>query len=82
MKTGRYIYKLGKDEELTLEELQRFLVLHDKEVNKRLRPLWQAYMTDYKIFRQAAKPDWKPDNRIAVNFAKYIICFYELDKSL
>ncbi len=73
MKTGRYIYKLGSDEELTLTELQRFLVLHDKEVNKRLRPLWQAYMTDYKIFRQAAKPDWKPDNRIAVNFAKYIV---------
>ena len=73
MKTGRYIYKLGKDEELTMTELQRFLVLHDKEVNARLRPLWQAYMTDYRIFRQAAKPDWKPDNRIAVNFAKYIV---------
>lgn len=73
MKTGRYIYKLASDEELTLEELQRFLVLHDKEVNKRLRPLWQAYMTDYRIFRLPAKPDWKPDNRIAVNFAKYIV---------
>ena len=73
MKTGRYIYKLGRDEEMTLTELQRFLVLHDKEVYKRLRPLWQAYMTDYQIFRQKAKPDWKPDNRIAVNFAKYIV---------
>ena len=30
-------------------------------------------MTNYPIFYESAKPDWKPDNRIAVNFAKYIV---------
>lgn len=31
------------------------------------------YETEYPIFREAKKPKWKPDNRIAVNFAKYIV---------
>src|SRR5699024_742345 len=28
---------------------------------------------NYPIFYQEPKPNWKPDNRIAVNFAKYIV---------
>lgn len=32
-----------------------------------------AYQTDYPIFHKKPKPEWKPDNRIAVNFAKYIV---------
>ena len=35
--------------------------------------MMDAYMTEYLIFRQPAKPKYKPDNRIAVNFAKYIV---------
>jgi SPP1 family phage portal protein len=31
-----------------------------------------AYMTRYPIFELPPKPDYKPDKRIAVNFAKYI----------
>ena len=31
-----------------------------------------AYMTRYPIFDLPQKPDYKPDKRIAVNFAKYI----------
>ncbi|MEG0721261.1 MAG: phage portal protein, partial [Lachnospiraceae bacterium] len=32
-----------------------------------------AYKTNYPILFNQAKPMWKPDNRIAVNFAKYIV---------
>ena len=31
-----------------------------------------AYMTRYPIFGLPPKPEYKPDKRIAVNFAKYI----------
>ena len=38
----------------------------------RYKPLMDAYMTRYPIFGLPPKPEYKPDKRIAVNFAKYI----------
>lgn len=38
----------------------------------RFKPLKEAYMTDYPIFKKTKYDDLKPDKRIAVNFAKYI----------
>jgi SPP1 family phage portal protein len=35
--------------------------------------LQEAYETDYPILHEPLKPKWKPDNRIMVNFAKYIV---------
>lgn len=67
------IYRLDDNEELTDAKLAEFIVEHDKEVTCRLKDLQNAYNTDYPIFNQADKPKWKPDNRIAVNFAKYIV---------
>lgn len=67
------IYRLDDNEELTDAKLAEFIVEHDKEVTCRLKYLQNAYNTDYPIFNQAGKPKWKPDNRIAVNFAKYIV---------
>lgn len=67
------IYRLDDNEELTDAKLAEFIVEHDKEVTCRLKDLQRAYNTDYPIFNQADKPKWKPDNRIAVNFAKYIV---------
>ena len=46
---------------------------HAAEVTFRYKPLDDAYQTDYPIFHEKPKPEWKPDNRIAVNFAKYIV---------
>lgn len=67
------MFRLPKDEELDEKKLTEFLVKHTKEVVYRYRRLQDAYMTDYPIFCQEPKPKWKPDNRIAVNFAKYIV---------
>lgn len=39
---------------------------------KRYVQLERAYRNDYDIFHSTKKPKYKPDNRIAVNFAKYI----------
>jgi phage portal protein, SPP1 family len=67
------LFRLPSDEELTPEKLGKFLWKHNAEIAFRYQRLFNAYMTDYPIFRQVPKPDWKPDNRIAVNFAKYIV---------
>lgn len=68
-----HIYRLPAGQELTIEKLNEFLTAHGAEVTTRLQVLKDAYETKYDIDKQAPKPDWKPDNRIAVNFAKYIV---------
>ena len=67
------IYRISSDEELTDAKLSQFIMRHAAEVAFRYKPLDDAYQTDYSIFHEKPKPEWKPDNRIAVNFAKYIV---------
>lgn len=66
------MFRLSNDEILTLESLGEFLNKHEWWVQNRYRPLMDAYMTRYPIFGMPPKPTYKPDKRIAVNFAKYI----------
>lgn len=67
------MFRLSDDKELDDKELIKFLMHHASECTFRYKPLRDAYMTNYPIFYESEKPDWKPDNRIAVNFAKYIV---------
>ena len=67
------MYRLPAEEELTDAKLCKFLQQHAAESTFRYKRLLDAYKTDYPIFYEPAKPRWKPDNRIAVNFAKYIV---------
>ncbi|WP_230397988.1 phage portal protein [Novisyntrophococcus fermenticellae] len=67
------MFRLASDEELTDKKLGEFLREHSLESTFRYQQLKNAYETDYPIFYQEKKPEWKPDNRIAVNFAKYIV---------
>ena len=67
------MYRLAAEKELTDEKLGQFLQQHAEESTLRYKRLLDAYMTDYPIFYEPPKPNWKPDNRIAVNFAKYIV---------
>lgn len=66
------MFRLSNDEELTIEKLGEFINKHGWWVDHRYHPLMDAYMTRYPIFDLPPKPDYKPDKRIAVNFAKYI----------
>lgn len=66
------MFRLANDKELTIEILGEFIEEHKKIVKERYEPLKNAYETKYPIFSQPPKPTWKPDKRIAVNFAKYI----------
>lgn len=67
------IYRISPDEELTDVKLSRFIARHAAESTFRYKQLQDAYETDFPIFHENPKPEWKPDNRIAVNFAKYIV---------
>lgn len=66
------MFRLSNEEELDLEVLGKFLNEHQFWVQNRYKPLMDAYMTRYPIFELPPKPEYKPDKRIAVNFAKYI----------
>ena len=67
------IYRISPDEELTDAKLSRFIARHAAESTFRYKQLQDVYETDFPIFHEKPKPEWKPDNRIAVNFAKYIV---------
>lgn len=67
------MFRISKDTELTLVLLQEFLTEHTKEINDRYKKLQAAYESDHDIKHGAAKPNNKPDNRIVINFPKYIV---------
>lgn len=67
------MFRLPKDTEMTLQTLQYFLDKHRTEVKNRYEKLQNAYESDHEILHMANKPNYKPDNRIVVNFPKYIV---------
>lgn len=66
------IFRLPKDTEMTRELLAELIQDHKAYVMRSAKPLQDAYEDKYPIFFEEKKPAYKPDNRIAVNFAKYI----------
>src|SRR5690606_24583195 len=58
--------------EITEEVVQDFIEQHQVRI-PRYRRLKNMYIGDHPIKHQDKKPDYKPDNRLVVNFAKYIV---------
>ena len=67
------MFRYPKDMELTTEQLDKFIGLHRQEVTSRYSKLKDAYESDHEILHAPAKPSYKPDNRIVVNFPKYAV---------
>lgn len=70
----RFEVKAGT--EMTPSLLGEYIQKHKTEIQNRNDKLQAAYENRYEIFDRKvnpAKPSWKPDNRICVNFAKYIV---------
>lgn len=65
--------RLPKDTEITLPLLQELLDEHSKECGGDIKKWHNAYMGKHDILFAPAKPKHKPDNRIVVNFAKFIV---------
>ena len=71
------MFHLPKDTaEMTLELLDELLREHDKEAS-RFKKLREAYESKHEILNAPKKPNHKPDNRIVVNFPKYILDTFE-----
>lgn len=66
------IFKMSAKKALNEKTLSEFINKHAVYAAANLDPLKKAYETKYAILEQPPKPKYKPDNRIAVNFAKYI----------
>lgn len=62
---------LSADTEFTPELLQEYINIHKRKLS-RYKTLREAYENMYPIYNMPAKAQYKPDNRISVNFAKYI----------
>lgn len=66
------MFRVASGTEMTPELLAEYMTKHKHEITERYQKLHDAYENKYKISVMEKKPDWKPDNRIPVNFAKYI----------
>lgn len=66
------IYRVPYGTEMTTDLLGKLIQKHKGYVARCSRPLQNAYENRYEIFAYPPKPPYKPDNRIAVNYAKYI----------
>ena len=67
------IFRMEPETAMTPNVLLDLLSKHNKIVRGVYKKLKDAYETDYKIFKLPKKEVYKPDNRIAVNFAKYAV---------
>lgn len=67
------MFKVRPGTEMTAELLAEFITKHKIQITDRYSKLKAAYENDYEIYHLDKKPKWKPDNRISVNFAKYIV---------
>ena len=67
------IFRIADGAEMTDEKLLSYIKQNDAKTNARYDVLWNAYNNDYPIYKQRAKPSWKPDNRLSVNLARYIV---------
>jgi SPP1 family phage portal protein len=64
---------MRSDEELTIEKLAEFVAKSKRLNNMRYIPLAKTYESDFEILHRPRKPKYKPDNRLVVNFAKYVV---------
>lgn len=67
------MFRIPKDTEITTEVLSEFIDRHKRENVPRYTKLKEAYESKHEILNAAKKPNNKPDNRIVVNFPKYIV---------
>ena len=67
------VFVIADNVELTPRLLDEYISCHRQLVASKYQRLKDAYEDKYQILSAPKKPDYKPDNRIPVNFAKYIV---------
>ena len=66
------LFTMARDEEVTSEVLDKFIRLHQQVVG-RYEYLFDMYLNRPEIFDAPPKAGFKPDNRLAVSFPKYMV---------
>ena len=64
---------ISDDEDMTITKLGELIAKHKNLITNRYKILKDAYMNKYPNLTWQDKEDWKPDNRVTVNFAKYLV---------
>lgn len=57
--------------ELTMNDIRQFINYHRSTLLPKYLLFKKEYKGDHAILHRDKRPDWKPDNRIVSNFAKY-----------
>lgn len=70
--TDNDVFIYPKELELSADDLRGFVEYNSDTLGKRYKENIGMYKGHYPILDQDAKPMNKPDNRIVINFAKYI----------
>lgn len=74
MLTVEDVLRVPAGTEMDINLLSDLIAKHKQLVTMRLKPLQDAYEKNvYPFLWAKAKPAYKPDNRIPVNFAKYLV---------
>lgn len=67
------IFTISDDETMDIKYLNKYIAKHQQLNGSRYKKLKDGYEGFYPIMMYQDKPQYKPDNRIIVNFAKYIV---------
>lgn len=66
------LFTMARDEEITNEVLDKYIRLHQQVIG-RYEYLFDMYLNQPEIFDAPPKAGFKPDNRLAVSFPKYMV---------
>ena len=66
------LFTMSRDEEVNAEVLSKFIQSH-QQVISRYDYLYNMYINEPEIFEMPKKAQFKPDNRLAVAFPKYMV---------
>lgn len=70
---AKNVFIQSADTEMSLDLLREAITVHQALVSKKYLPLKMMYEGDHDILHNEKKEGYKPDNRLVVNFAKYIV---------
>jgi len=66
-------FTLIQDVDITAEIVSEAVKLHRDKLVKTYNENENMYMSHHSILDEQAKERWKPDNRLVINYAKYIV---------
>ena len=66
------VFHIPAETQINIDLISEYITKHQKAITYNLR-MHEAYENDYEVYHLPEKEDGKPDNRVSVNYIKYII---------